>query len=293
MYVLISMKRILSYILIALIAVFGLSCSTTRSLQEGEYRLAKNKVEITNSKEFNPNILSPYLKQKHSGWSPFQYVYNWTNGKDKLWDRFVKKIGIPPVVYNPDMVDNSIENMTNHLEYLGYYGSVVTSHIKVKRRNVSVTYNVSLGKQFPIKDIEIILPDNDEMCCIFTNKKFSLFEFDTVTVVTRLLEGDFINYKAAVPNNQPIALRLDKSELIRAVERVSIIISERLKTPVRCLFEGTTLKLTCITSMGKSYDELIIPQCSETVEIGFNNSYNFCRWVCYFSYIFNIVFKGI
>ena len=124
-----------------------------------------------------------------------------------------------------------------------------------------------------LKEISRILPDNDEMCCIFTNKKFSLFEFDTVTVVTRLLEGDFINYKAAVPQSQPIALRLDKSELIRAVERVSIIISERLKTPVRCLFEGTTLKLTCITSMGKSYDELIIPQCSETVEIGFNNSY--------------------
>ena len=200
LYVLISMKRILSYILIALIAVFGLSCSTTRSLQEGEYRLAKNKVEITNSKEFNPNILSPYLKQKHSGWSPFQYVYNWTNGKDKLWDRFVKKIGIPPVVYNPDMVDNSIENMTNHLEYLGYYGSVVTSHIKVKRRNVSVTYNVSLGKQFPIKDIEIILPDNDEFAADFLADTASMTIYPGHTLSEAALENETVRSSAAMRN---------------------------------------------------------------------------------------------
>ena len=88
------------------------------------------------------------------------YVYNWANGKGRGWDRFVQKIGAAPVVYNPDMVDNSIENMTNHLEYLGYYGSSVKSSIKVRRRNVDVTYMIKLGKQYPIKSLEIILPEN-------------------------------------------------------------------------------------------------------------------------------------
>jgi hypothetical protein len=129
-----------------LTAVIALSCSTTRALQDGEFRLARNKVEITNDKEFNPNVLTPYLKQKHRGWTPMQYVYNWTNGKNGRWDRLVQKIGVAPVIYNADMVDSSIENMTNHLAYLGYYNSDVESEIKVKRRNVSVTYNVSLGK---------------------------------------------------------------------------------------------------------------------------------------------------
>ena len=156
------MKRILLYISIAILATTALSCSTTRALQDGEFRLAKNKVEITNSKEFNPNVLTPYLKQKHRGWTPMQYVYNWTNGKNTLWDRLVQKIGVAPVIYNPDMVDSSIENMTNHLAYLGYYSSDIESVIKVKRRNVSVTYKVHLGKQYPIKDIEIVLPGGGE-----------------------------------------------------------------------------------------------------------------------------------
>lgn len=162
LYVWSDMKRILLYISIAVLATTALSCSTTRALQDGEFRLARNKVEITNSKEFNPNILTPYLKQKHRGWTPMQYVYNWTKGKNTIWDRLVQKIGVAPVVYNPDMVDSSIENMTNHLEYLGYYNSDVKSEIKVNRRNVSVTYKVSLGKQYPIKDIEIILPEGGD-----------------------------------------------------------------------------------------------------------------------------------
>ena len=126
---------------------------------------------------------------------------------------------------------------------------------------------------YALKEISRILPDDDEPCCIFGTRKFAQFEFDSVKVITRLLEGEFLNYRSAVPNSQPIRLKMDKNELIRAVERVAVIISERLKTPVRCLFEGNTLKLSCITSLGKSYDELIIPECPETVEIGFNNMY--------------------
>jgi len=155
----IYMRKIIYILSAFIIAVFIASCSATRSLQADEYRLAGNRIEISNSKDFNPNLLTPYLKQKHRGWSPFLYVYNWVNGKGKGWDKFVQKIGVAPIVYDPEMVDESIDNITNHLEYLGYYGSHVSSDINVKRKNVRVTYNVELGKQFPIKEIEINLPE--------------------------------------------------------------------------------------------------------------------------------------
>ncbi len=161
------MKRFLLYITAATLMVLSISCSTTRALQDGEFRLAKNKVEVLNDKEFNPNILTPYIKQKHRGWTPMQYVYNWTTGKGKGWDRFVQKIGAAPVVYNPDMVESSIENMTNHLEYLGYYGSSVSRDIKVRRRNVAVTYLVKLGRQYEIKSLDIVLPEYGDFAADF------------------------------------------------------------------------------------------------------------------------------
>ena len=154
----------LHYIIITITAILALvSCSTTRVLQDGEYRLAKNRITVNNPKEFNVNRLEPYIKQKPNsyfifGWNPFLNVYNWTTGKNKGWDRFVQKIGVAPVVYDPDMVDSSIDNIKNHLIYLGYYGSEVTSDISVKKKRVEVTYNVNLGKRIPIRDIEYVLP---------------------------------------------------------------------------------------------------------------------------------------
>ena len=157
------MKRAVHILLacIALIAAF--SCSTTRVLQDGDYRLARNKVYITNDNEFSPNTLEPYLKQKPNpaillGWNPFLYVYNWSNGNGKAWDKLVQSIGVEPVVYDSDMVEASVANMMDRLTYLGYYGSTIESKVDVKKKNVSVTYNVTLGKRLPIKDIEIILP---------------------------------------------------------------------------------------------------------------------------------------
>ena len=125
-----------------------------------------------------------------------------------------------------------------------------------------------------LKDVVRILPDDPEtVCTIYPERKHALFEFGDVLVTTRLLEGEFLNYKAAVPMDNPVRLRISRAALIEAVERVSLIISERIKNPVRCLFEGDTLKLSCITAMGRSFDECSIPSCGERIEIGFNNRY--------------------
>ena len=45
-------------------AMTAVSCSTTRVLQEGEYRLARNKIEVSGEKNFNAGKLEPYIKQK-------------------------------------------------------------------------------------------------------------------------------------------------------------------------------------------------------------------------------------
>ena len=161
------MKVALRIFLFASIILAALSCSTTRVLEDGQYRLAKNKINIENSKTFNPAVLEPYLKQKPNsyfifGWNPFLNLYNWSNGKGGGWDRFVQKLGVAPVVYDPDMVDSSIENLKNHLSYLGYYNSDVSSSIAVTKKRVKVTYNVTLGKQYPISKITYTLPDNKE-----------------------------------------------------------------------------------------------------------------------------------
>ena len=177
------MKNFRPIAILAATLLTAISCSTTRVLQDDQYRLEKNRIEIVNDKEFNPNALNPYLKQKHKGWSPFLYVYNWANGKGKGWDKFVHRIGTAPIVYDPEMVDNTIETIDNHLEYLGYFGSRTESEIKVNKRRVEVIYKVTLGDRIPIRDIEINLPERGEFPSAFLK--------DTAAMTVR--PGDFLS----------------------------------------------------------------------------------------------------
>ena len=152
---------------ILLLAVLSVSCSTTRVLAEGECRLASNDIKITGDSKFNTNKIEPYIKQKPGssiifGWNPFLNVYNWGGGKDNFFGKLFRKIGTPPVVFNPDLVESSAENMTRHLEYLGYYGSVITPEVTLKNRIAKVRYNVELGHRYEITDIVYELPDNSD-----------------------------------------------------------------------------------------------------------------------------------
>ena len=190
--------RIISFLTILILSV---SCSTTRVLQDDQYRLARNKIRIENDKEFNSSQLNKYLKQnKGLGWSPFLYVYNWTNGNGGGWDRFVQKIGKAPIVYSPEQVDNSIANIKDHLEYIGYYESEVESEIMVNKKTVTVIYNVSLGKRYPIDRITIKTPSKGEFSkefladsSAFTIRRGDYLSEQALEAETEILAADMRN----------------------------------------------------------------------------------------------------
>jgi len=55
--------------------------------------------------------------------------------------------------------------------------------------------------------------------------------------------------------------------------RLTAQITDRLKSPIRCLFDNNEVKLNCTTSMGRASDQLDVEMTGQSVEIGFNNRY--------------------
>lgn len=160
------MLRLNKIYTLAIIALCAISCSTTRVVPEGESRLKDNNINITNSKSYLPSTLEPYLKQKPNtyflfGWNPFLNIYNWSNGKNNGWDRFVKKIGQEPVIFDPDLVEKSVENIGNHLVYQGYYDSKIKSNIDTKNKKTVVDYDITLGNQYIIDSISFNITDKN------------------------------------------------------------------------------------------------------------------------------------
>jgi len=155
-------KRVFLYFILAIILA---SCSTTRVLQSDQYRLSENNVTILNDKSYKASSLQPYIKQEANTyfigqWNPFLYVYNWSDGNDTKWDRFVEKLGTAPVVFDSTLVDSSISGMLSHLEYQGYYGSDISSSIIKKKQKAKVDYQVNLGKRYRINEINFDIKDS-------------------------------------------------------------------------------------------------------------------------------------
>lgn len=139
------------------------SCSTTRVLAEGEQRLRRNVVEVTNDRKFDKDEIIPYIKQASENWSPFICIYNWQTGKSKGWDKFVRELGTAPVVYDSTLLNSSVSNIQTHLSYLGYYDSKVSvKTIPARNRNVDVKYSVTLGKRYPISKVTFEVPTYGE-----------------------------------------------------------------------------------------------------------------------------------
>ena len=124
-----------------------------------------------------------------------------------------------------------------------------------------------------LREIERILSDDDESVEIFPDSKNILFRIGGTTLITRLIDGEFLNYRAAIPNEFEHVVSADRHELITCIERVSLIVSEKLKNPVRFHFDGSYMQLSCVTAVGKSYDECPFEGSIENLEIGFNNRY--------------------
>ena len=124
-----------------------------------------------------------------------------------------------------------------------------------------------------LREIERILDDDDDIVEIFPDSKNILFRIGGTTLITRLIDGEFLNYRAAIPKEFEHEVSADRQELIQCIERVSLIVSEKLKNPIRFHFDGSYVQMSCVTAIGKSYDECPFDGSIENLEIGFNNRY--------------------
>ena len=124
-----------------------------------------------------------------------------------------------------------------------------------------------------LKEVEKILSDSDENVTFTLGGRHILFTIGTATLICRLLEGDFLDWRKVVPTNAPIKLVANVGEMASAIERVGLIVSEKYKSPVRCVFSDQVLLLRTNTTIGAAEDRCSIAGDGKELEIGFNVRY--------------------
>ena len=124
-----------------------------------------------------------------------------------------------------------------------------------------------------LKEVEKILTDTEDSAAFTLGPKHILFQIGKATLVCRLLEGEFLDWRRVVPTDCPIKLVAHVSDLASSVERVGLIVSEKYKSPVRCVFSNQELLMRTSTSIGAAEDRCSFAGDGKELEIGFNVRY--------------------
>ncbi len=121
-----------------------------------------------------------------------------------------------------------------------------------------------------LKEVEKILQDEEEPVAFTMGRKHILFEIGPATLICRLLEGEFINWRKVVPTDCPVKLVANVGELLSCIERVGLIVSEKYKSPVRCMFSNQEVLLRTNTTIGVAEDKCSLAGDGKELLIGFN-----------------------
>ena len=124
-----------------------------------------------------------------------------------------------------------------------------------------------------LNEVEKILNDSEEVVDICLGSKHITFRFGDTVLISRRLEGEFLNYRKSVPVSGKYDLIANRKDVITALDRVSLIISDKLKSPVRCTFSDGMVSFLSMTPIGRASDECAVSGDGEGLVIGFNNRY--------------------
>lgn len=120
---------------------------------------------------------------------------------------------------------------------------------------------------------KILSPDEDVKVSLYFTDKHMLIQMDECTMVSRLLDGEFLKYKQILESDSATTLKIERLEFLRSLERASLISKETKKNPVKFDIERDIVKISSNTEMGTSYDELSVETDGDGLSIAFNPRY--------------------
>lgn len=140
------------------------SCSSEKYLAEGEYLLDRVTLS-TDSTHVNVSKLSGYVRQQpNSRWASLTKIplgiYLMSNpNSNSGFNRFIRKMGEAPVVYDSTLSERSRQRIQSALFNMGYLHADVTTHEQFSGHKVKVRYDIHPGKRYYVDSIRVQVRD--------------------------------------------------------------------------------------------------------------------------------------
>jgi len=144
--------------------------------------------------------------------------------------------------------------------------------IRCEKVSLADSLNIIIsGKS--LGEVVKLITDTTENIEIAVADRLIMFNIDGYSFISRLLEGEFVNYKKTIPVEHRQTVTLKTNDFIDVIERVALLISDSFSTPVRCIFNEDHIVLSSATAVGRATDTFLVTLDGDPFEIGLNSRY--------------------
>ena len=151
----------------------------------------------------------------------------------------------------------------------GYRLSLRTETIKYEGEDVTFIVPKKTIREL----IKIIGTEEDKNISISVGKRHIIFEVENYSLISRLLDGDFLDYNAAIPKTSATTVLINTQDAISCIERTIPVIENNTKNPIRCIFDNDEMRVSTVSAIGRVVDYTHANISGNRVEIGFNSKY--------------------
>ena len=128
-----------------------------------------------------------------------------------------------------------------------------------------------------LNEVNKIILDSFDSVKIGVAKNQALFEMENCKLVTRLLDGEFLNYSSVIPENWETRVRVNRNNIQNCFERISLIsassIEKEKKYPVKVSVDIGKVTISCTNQTGDAKEEMYVATEGQNLEAGFNPKY--------------------
>lgn len=151
----------------------------------------------------------------------------------------------------------------------GYRLAIRTETVKYNGENISFIVPKKTIREL----IKLMDGDEEKDISVSVGKRHIVFEIDNYSIISRLLDGDFLDYNAAVPKTCATTVLINTDDAITCIERALPVIENDKKNPIRCLFDNDEMRVSTVSGLGRVVDYTHANISGERVEIGFNSKF--------------------
>lgn len=240
-------------------------------------------ITISVSDKFVTSITSGKSRHRLTGISAKDYP---TLPKEEETDSVIIKAGVLEELIKHTMY--AISNNTSRPIYTG-------SLFEIKNHTLTVVsidgYQMGIRKysdeniknenEFVIsgktqKELLALITNPEAEVKIIVCKRHCIILLDNYKILTRMIEGNFIEYNSTIPKTKKTTVEVNAYELQKAIERLMIVAVNKINSPVKCEFVNSEFELhmTIKTPMGEAEEVISLDKfVGDDVTIGFNGNY--------------------